>query len=288
MAYKRRRRTTKKYSRKYKKRRFSTKRRKTWKRSSTRRTMKKRMWKVGPRFDRSNLERCNFLNTPNGVGRRIRVQQKYHDNVVVASTAAASFVDYTFNLRGVFDPNTTSGGHQPRGFDQVVATGYDYYKVHGVTIEGRMGQTQTEDDYPPGLFTMAMCGQIYPWGTLNDVAELGATGDIKLLKKKYMFQNANNLNANLKESTMFFKKYIPNLWGWAKRFNRAYNGPQQTEIEQYDAYTPIGTIPDVNTTVNLVFTSWAGNGTITTQGFNLMVLITYDVEYVYGGDPAQS
>lgn len=40
---------------------------------------------------------------------------------------------YIFNATGMYDPNTTGVGHQPRGFDELMAM-YDHYTVIGAKI----------------------------------------------------------------------------------------------------------------------------------------------------------
>jgi len=61
------------------------------------------------------------------------VTLRYADNVS-ASSVAGSSASYVFRANGLFDPNFTGVGHQPRGFDQLM-TLYDHYRVKTATCE---------------------------------------------------------------------------------------------------------------------------------------------------------
>lgn len=56
------------------------------------------------------------------------VHLKYSDTFAISSAAGVQTA-YTFNLNSIFDPNSTGGGHQPYGRDQL-ATLYNYYQVY--------------------------------------------------------------------------------------------------------------------------------------------------------------
>ena len=52
---------------------------------------------------------------------------KYVDNIFIP---AGLYEHHVFSASGLYDPDITSGGHQPRGFDQLMAL-YDHYVVIG-------------------------------------------------------------------------------------------------------------------------------------------------------------
>lgn len=63
----------------------------------------------------------------NPVAPRLRTWLRYSE-IVTVTTAASGYGLYVFNLNGLFDPNQTGTGHQPRGYDQLSAL-YQRYRV---------------------------------------------------------------------------------------------------------------------------------------------------------------
>lgn len=59
---------------------------------------------------------------------------------VILDAPAGSSATHVFSANGMFDPNTSAGGHQPRGFDQLMAL-YDHYVVIGSKITVRASNT---------------------------------------------------------------------------------------------------------------------------------------------------
>lgn len=55
----------------------------------------------------------------------------YAENVALNPAGAPA--NYVFSCNGLYDPNITGTGHQPRGFDQLMAL-YDHYVVIGARI----------------------------------------------------------------------------------------------------------------------------------------------------------
>lgn len=61
---------------------------------------------------------------PTKTTRRLR----YNDDVPISSTGGVMSA-YIFSANGMFDPNITSTGHQPMGFDQMMLS-YEHYHVY--------------------------------------------------------------------------------------------------------------------------------------------------------------
>lgn len=59
---------------------------------------------------------------------RLVTKLKYSEVVHVAIVGAAGLTDYSFNLNGLYDPNSSGTGHQPYGFDEASAL-YSRYRV---------------------------------------------------------------------------------------------------------------------------------------------------------------
>lgn len=53
---------------------------------------------------------------------------------VVVDPGAGTVAEHVFSANGLFDPNTTGVGHQPRGFDQFLGIMYDHYTVIGCRL----------------------------------------------------------------------------------------------------------------------------------------------------------
>lgn len=64
---------------------------------------------------------------------RIRVRHRYCANIYIDATASAAS-SWTFQLNGLYDPDVTTTGHQPMGYDQFAAL-YEHYKVVGVRCQ---------------------------------------------------------------------------------------------------------------------------------------------------------
>lgn len=62
------------------------------------------------------------------VAPRLRTWLKYCEALNV-TTSVPGYAVYSFNLNGLFDPNQTGTGHQPRGYDQLTAL-YQRYRVY--------------------------------------------------------------------------------------------------------------------------------------------------------------
>lgn len=71
----------------------------------------------------------------NGVlGATRRVKLRYSDTFTISN--ASGLGHYVYKANSMFDPNHTGSGHQPRGFDEMMAF-YDHYTVIGATIKVR-------------------------------------------------------------------------------------------------------------------------------------------------------
>lgn len=84
-----------------------------------------------PRVGRSYLNR-RYTNSPFPLIRYAKLQ--YFEELSINPSGTAASVGYRAN--GMFDPLVSTGGHQPMGFDQLMAI-YDHFEVFGSKITVR-------------------------------------------------------------------------------------------------------------------------------------------------------
>lgn len=65
---------------------------------------------------------------------KLKTKMIYHEEFNLDVGAAGVPVTYVFSANGLYDPNITGIGHQPRGFDQLVGTLYDHFVVIGAKL----------------------------------------------------------------------------------------------------------------------------------------------------------
>lgn len=71
------------------------------------------------------------VNSQNPLAPRLMTKLKYTDSFVAALPAGPGFLDTVFMINSLFDPNFSAAGHQPKGYDQLVAL-YHRYRVFRV------------------------------------------------------------------------------------------------------------------------------------------------------------
>lgn len=80
-------------------------------------------------------KRTKRYSAPKGpLGQSIRATLIYHESFDLSVGTAGLPGFHVFSANGVFDPSITTGGHQPRGFDQLMSL-YDHCVVIGSKIE---------------------------------------------------------------------------------------------------------------------------------------------------------
>jgi len=100
----------------------------------------------------SNFRPLNVLTRPPVLSMKHRSKLLYNDNRTISPSAAASTA-YVFSANGLFDPDITGAGHQPMGFDQLMAL-YEHYTVtSGKITVSFVNESATENGYVGiGLF----------------------------------------------------------------------------------------------------------------------------------------
>jgi hypothetical protein len=79
----------------------------------------------------------------------LQTQQKstfiYHEEFTINPSAGGVPAVYIFSVNGLYDPNISGVGHQPRGFDQLMVL-YDHYVVIGAKITVNFASTDSAGD----------------------------------------------------------------------------------------------------------------------------------------------
>lgn len=168
------------------------------------------------------LAAYNF--NPNGrqvgvLGSRKIVSFVYSDRVgLQTTTGGLAIAPVVFSLNGLFDPDVSGAGHQPRGFDQWMAL-FKRFKVFKVDVELRFDTTVDATNYKkcgcwrvvgPDNYTVTTAGFL-----TRDFIEQSNAGAIRILP-------------NGEESYVHFSVNIPTLCGLKglrdPSFNDNYSG----------------------------------------------------------------
>lgn len=123
-----------------------------------------------------------------------------------------------YSLNGLYDPDITGGGHQPLGFDQMMAL-YNKYCVLGAKISIRMRAGSTANTYPMNLI-----------GEKSLLSSLQYSSGSQPLEKptcKLITQNTSASNVYNPEKNMKF-------WFSAKKQFRAKNRRDLTSVDHYN------------------------------------------------------
>lgn len=224
-----------------------------------------------------------------GMPERLMYKHKYYTTMQVPTAVSASGVVNVFRLRSMFDPDLSFTGHQPRGRDQFVNAGYTYYSVHAASVAIRMAIDLTESSFPSGMFIVYLSGQTDYFTDQTEIMELGSTGSAMILGRMYVPAIQSTASSTgTQGGNLYVKKYVPNLWKLAQRYDYAGgSNPQTSEYFDYNQYTAVGNNPDVNTDVLLTCKSVGNVPATGSQGFEGEICITYYTEW-YRQNPAAS
>lgn len=111
------------------------------------------------------LKRYRHLKSP--LPTKLLVKLKYYDFISI-NPGAGVFGNYVFSANGMYDPNITGSGHQPRGFDQLMAM-YDHYVVIKSAISVVTHQLSTTPGGSRTVLTLQDNASLY--GSDNDIME---------------------------------------------------------------------------------------------------------------------
>lgn len=96
---------------------------------------------------------------------QFRYQQSFNLDAAVITPGT-----YVFRANGMYDPDASFGGHQPRGFDQLIGVLYDHYVVIGVVATVYFHNTDTTQGQMVGIAVRDTATAVT---TINDYLESG-------------------------------------------------------------------------------------------------------------------
>ena len=104
---------------------------------------KRNVYPIGYRSRRGMRVYGPYMRLGTPLGTKQYANFRYHDQITLTPGTGASAV-HVFSANGLYDPDISGVGHQPRGFDQVMAL-YDHFVVIGskitATISAISGET---------------------------------------------------------------------------------------------------------------------------------------------------
>lgn len=98
----------------------------------------------------TTLYRLPLATAP--IRRKLKVVMKYQTTAILNPTTAGGTAVVVFRANSLFDPEAGLGGHQPRGFDQLM-TLYDHYTVISASIRADFHNSDTSQGQVVGIAT---------------------------------------------------------------------------------------------------------------------------------------
>lgn len=119
-------------------------------------------------YRRRNYRRKNTPSTAAGpLATKLKAKLIYHETVNMDPGVGGLASSQVFSANGVFDPNITGGGHQPRGFDQLIAL-YDHCTVIASKIHLQLANN---DQTNPNLVVLSLRDNSAAVPSVDDVME---------------------------------------------------------------------------------------------------------------------
>lgn len=98
------------------------------------------------------------------------VKLRYSEEILLNAPAGGGPAVYVFSANGMYDPNITSTGHQPRGFDEWMNV-YQHYTVVGSSCNARWVPSSATDKVPSAYGVSLTDDATFPHTSLSDIIE---------------------------------------------------------------------------------------------------------------------
>jgi len=212
----------------------------------------------GKRTRRTYRRRPYISNALSGMPKTRRAILRYTEHVTSMTSTTGTLASYVFRANGLYDPNYTSTGHQPMGFDQWAAL-YNHYVVLGSKMTVKVLPQETNVS-PCVIGTFLTDGSAVPYTTPGSFIE-AKRGPYRLFK-------ATDRVVSL------VQKYSSK-----KQFN---------VVDVKDNMDRLGAPVTADPTEEAMFNIWFFTMDLTTASLNLFVSIDYIVEFSEPKDMATS
>lgn len=144
----------------------------TWKRKTRRRTFKaKRRAARRRRFRRGTIKLMRGI-----VAQRTVAKLRYSDIITIPASTSGTPESYVYRANSLYDPQHALGGHQPLGFDEMMAM-YNHYTVIGAKL--------TLSPLYTAPSTAIMYGVTLAAGPTNPYASAGLSYIVENRNRKY-------------------------------------------------------------------------------------------------------
>lgn len=203
----------------------------------------------GKRTRRAYHRRPYISNNLSGMPKTRRAILRYTEHVTSITSTVGALGSYVFRANGCYDPNYTSTGHQPMGFDQWAAL-YNHYVVLGSKMTLKV-LPQEANVSPCIIGTILTDGSAVPYSTPGTFIE-AKRGPYRLFK-------ATDRVVSL------VQKYSSK-----KQFN---------VVDVKDNVDRLGAAVTADPTEEAMFNIWFFTMDNTTASPNLFVTIDYIVEF---------
>lgn len=122
------------------------------------------------RRSRRNFRKRNFARMRAPLGNRLMTKVKYVDRTIEINPGAVLMGTHFFSASGITDPDVTGSGHQPRGFDQLMAM-YEHYTVIGSKITITFQPTASSSSNQNAVVGIALKNSAVAPGDANEYLE---------------------------------------------------------------------------------------------------------------------
>jgi len=203
----------------------------------------------GKRTKRAYRRRPYISNNISGMPKTRRAILRYTEHLTSMTSTTGTLASYVFRANGLYDPNYTSTGHQPMGFDQWSAL-YNHYVVLGSKMTVKVLPQETNVS-PCIIGTFLTDGTAVPYTTPGSFIE-AKRGPYRLFK-------ATDRVVSL------VQKYSSK-----KQFN---------VVDVKDNMDRLGANVGADPTEEAMFNIWFFTMDLSTASLNLFVTIDYIVEF---------
>mgnify|MGYP000665845920 FL=1 len=134
--------------------------------------------------------------------------------------SAGGLASKQFNLNGMYDPEVAVGGHQPRGFDQLMAA-YNRYCVVSVKAQFINLNNDTSNDNPPQYFGLKVSS------SATEIASYSAVDLLESRQKVKMAEGGMIYPTIHKADSISGRPSVMKLWSAKKYFGGTVVGSDE-------------------------------------------------------------